>query len=122
MGFLFSKEEPAPAEMVQVVPETVVEKPQNRVLVIGGAYAGLSAVIHLLELANGGEHRPTSVPLPPVTGKPLQSSVQITMVDERDGFCKSRSDPVSYLIILHTIYSYTTINRSYYRIAARVGG
>ena len=122
MGFLFSKEEPTPAEMVQVVPEKLIEKPQNRVLVIGGAYAGLSAVIHLLELANGGEHRPTSVPLPPVTGKPLRSSVQITIVDERDGFCKSRSDPVSYLIILHATYSYTTTNRSHYRIAARVGG
>lgn len=125
MGFLFSKEEPATAEMVQVVPEKVDEKPQNRVLVIGGAYAGLSAVIHLLELANGGEHRPTSVTLPPVTGKPLRTSVQITMVDERDGFCKSCSDPVSYLIILHEIYeiySYTTKHRSYYRIAARVSG
>lgn len=93
MGFLFSKEEPAPAEMVQVVPEKAVEKPQNRVLVIGGAYAGLSAVIHLLELANGGEHRPTSITLPPVTGKPLRLPVQITMVDERDGFCKSRPIP-----------------------------
>lgn len=125
MGFLFSKEEPATAEMVQVVSEKVDEKPQNRVLVIGGAYAGLSAVIHLLELANGGEHRPTSVTLPPVTGKPLRTSVQITMVDERDGFCKYRSDPVSYLIILHEIYeiySYTTKHRSYYRIAARVSG
>lgn len=122
MGFLFSKEESAPAEMVQIVPENIAEKPQNRVLVIGGAYAGLSAVIHLLELANGGEHRPTSVPLPPVTGKPLRSSVQITMIDERDGFCKSRSSLVSYLIILHATYSYTTANRPHYRIAARVGG
>ncbi|KFY18694.1 hypothetical protein V493_08406 [Pseudogymnoascus sp. VKM F-4281 (FW-2241)] len=95
MGFLFSKEEPAPAEMVQVVPENVVEKPQNRVLVIGGAYAGLSAVIHLLELANGGEHRPTSITLPPITGKPLRTSVQITMVDERDGFYHTIGSPLA---------------------------
>ncbi|KFY65535.1 hypothetical protein V496_02478 [Pseudogymnoascus sp. VKM F-4515 (FW-2607)] len=95
MGFLFSKEEPATAEMVQVVPEKVDEKPQNRVLVIGGAYAGLSAVIHLLELANGGEHRPTSVTLPPVTGKPLRTSVQITMVDERDGFYHTIGSPLA---------------------------
>lgn len=105
MGFLFSKEEHTPAEMVQVGSETVFEKPQNRVLVIGGAYAGLSAVINLLELANGAEHRLTTVKLPPVTGKPLRSPVQITMVDERDGFCKSCSDPVSYLMILHASYS-----------------
>ncbi|OBT91746.2 hypothetical protein VE01_10205 [Pseudogymnoascus verrucosus] len=95
MGFLFSKEESTPAEMVQIVPENIAEKPQNRVLVIGGAYAGLSAVIHLLELANGGEHRPTSVPLPPVTGKPLRSSVQITMIDERDGFYHTIGSPLA---------------------------
>ncbi|KFY34951.1 hypothetical protein V494_06326 [Pseudogymnoascus sp. VKM F-4513 (FW-928)] len=95
MGFLFSKEEPTPAEMVQVVPEKTNEKPQNRVLVIGGAYAGLSAVINLLELANGAEHRPTSVTLPPITGKPLQSSVQITMVDERDGFYHTIGSPLA---------------------------
>ncbi|KFX87151.1 hypothetical protein V490_08500 [Pseudogymnoascus sp. VKM F-3557] len=95
MGFLFSKEEPAPAEMVQVIPEKAVEQPQNRVLVIGGAYAGLSAVIHLLELANGGEHRLTSVPLPPVKGIPLRTPVQITMVDERDGFYHTIGSPLA---------------------------
>lgn len=122
MGFLFSKEEPAPAEMVQVIPEKAVEQPRNRVLVIGGAYAGLSSVIHLLELANGGEHRLTSVPLPPVKGIPLRTPVQITMVDERDGFCKSRPALVSNLIILHESYAYTTKHRSHYRIAACIGG
>src|SRR5690349_9933626 len=89
MGFLFSKEKREPAEMIEIKHEKVIEKPQNRVLVIGGSYAGLSAVINLLALANGAQHRTTSAALPPVTGDPLQSPLQITLVEEKDGFCMS---------------------------------
>lgn len=90
MGFLFSKEKPAPAQMVQVAAApAAVEKPQNRVLVIGGAYAGLNSVVNLLNLASGADHRPSFVPLPPLTGDALRTPLEITLVDEKDGFCKS---------------------------------
>lgn len=63
------------------------------VLIAGGAYAGLSAALNLQDLCRGlpprcgeqpaeGEH--TSTPL---------LDVDITIVDERDGFCRS-----SYLV------------------------
>jgi hypothetical protein len=66
-------------------PEPEVE---NRILVVGGSYGGLSAVVNLLTLAYGGEHRPGIVTMPPLTGKPLKKGIRITMVDEKDGFCE----------------------------------
>ena len=61
-----------------------------KVLVIGGSYAGLGATLNLLDLCHGKPCR--------FTGKTdswepcEQIPVQITIVDERDGFCK---DPMS---------------------------
>lgn len=60
----------------------------TKVLVIGGAYAGLAASLNLLDLCAGRiarfstdpEAKPTS-PLP----------VEIKIVDERDGYCKLSS-------------------------------
>ena len=65
-----------------------IKKPRNRVLVIGGSYAGLSAVVNLLILAHGGAHAPSIVPFPELDGKPLESDVEITLVEEKDGWCK----------------------------------
>lgn len=57
-----------------------------KVLVIGGSYAGLGATLNLLDLCYGKPCR--------FTGKTESSEpqekipVQITIVDERDGFCE----------------------------------
>lgn len=91
MGFLFSKsesEKSAPA-MEQVSSGLVNEKkPKNRVLVVGGSYAGLSAIVNLLILAHGGAHAPSIVPFPEVDGSALNTDIEITLVEEKDGWCK----------------------------------
>lgn len=69
-----------------------IQAPSNgqphRILVVGGSYAGLMAAINLLRLAAGNPHLPSSVALPPIPQKQLQNGLKITIVDERDGFCK----------------------------------
>lgn len=56
-----------------------------RVLVIGGSYGGLAAALNLSDLARGRVIRFDSNPdsKPPSWKIPLQ----ITVVDERDGYC-----------------------------------
>lgn len=58
-----------------------------RVLIAGGSYAGLSSAVNLLDLCHGRSprmaqeayvHHPNHKHIP----------VDITIVDERDGFCK----------------------------------
>lgn len=62
--------------------------PPFRILVAGGSYAGLSAALNLLDLCGRRAPRcgePTKLdesnPVPDI-------SIDITIVDERDGFCK----------------------------------
>ena len=70
--------------------EDIPVSPHNetpfRVLVIGGSYAGLAAALNVLDLCNSRPCRFTGetesfVPSPGIP-------VKITIVDERDGFCK----------------------------------
>lgn len=58
---------------------------QYRVLIAGGCYAGLSAAINLLEKCD-------------TIDSPI--SVDVTIVDERDGYCMStKSSLLSFFII-----------------------
>jgi len=63
-----------------------------RVLIAGGSYAGISAAVNLLDLCHGKAARlaPDKVP----SEKAQQGvPVQITIVDERDGYCKCPKTP-----------------------------
>ena len=105
MGFLFSKQAPVSPEpslapaMVQISPAVPKlekkPKPTNRVLIIGGNYAGLCATVNLLQLAYGGAHAPSIVPFPELDGKPLDTDVEITLVDERDGWYHTIGSPLA---------------------------
>jgi len=59
-----------------------------RVLIIGGSYAGLSTALTLVDLSRGQIPRFSydREIAPPAHRIP----VQITVVDERDGYCKDR--------------------------------
>lgn len=62
--------------------------PTVRVLIAGGSYGGLAAALNLLDLGDGLVPR---MAFEPFTHHPDFPKVdfQITIVDERDGFCKS---------------------------------
>lgn len=60
-----------------------------KVLVLGGSYGGLGAALNLWDLCNGRSARFSAA-----QDKSLCSSkipVDITIVDERDGYCESNS-------------------------------
>ena len=61
------------------------EHPPTKVLVIGGSYAGLAATTTLLDLCRG-KTSTGSIPPDGVNIK-SRSPINITLVDERDGFC-----------------------------------
>ena len=70
--------------------------PPFRILVVGGSYAGLSAALNLQDLCNGQSPRCGSPPDKgdtPVT--PLPIAVEITVVDERDGFYHVIGSPLA---------------------------
>ena len=46
----------------------------HRILVVGCAYGGIAATVNLLELAKGAKSR---------------RGVEVTVIDERDGYCAS---------------------------------
>lgn len=59
----------------------------HRVLVVGCAYGGISAVVNLIDLAQG-KPRDMVYPGPDMSGKKSRNGVEITVIDERDGYCK----------------------------------
>ncbi|KAL5612612.1 hypothetical protein BROUX41_004293 [Berkeleyomyces rouxiae] len=70
-------------------------RPATRVLVVGGSYAGLSATVNLLDLTSGLQprtghseykHHPEAKTVP----------VDITIVDERDGFFHLIGGPLAF--------------------------
>lgn len=59
-----------------------------RVLILGGCYGGLSAAVNLLDLSQGYSPRMNSEPYTHHPNLPT-FNIEITIVDERDGYCKS---------------------------------
>lgn len=55
-----------------------------KVLILGGCYGGLSTALNLLDLAEGRAARQGSGVVP---GHDGQIPIEVTIVDERDGFC-----------------------------------
>jgi hypothetical protein len=59
----------------------------HRILITGGAYAGLSAVINLLNLSKGNANKPSHYPLPDLQKRLSRRGLSITVLDQRDGIC-----------------------------------
>lgn len=68
----------------------------HRVLVVGCAYGGISAVINLLEYSKG-KARPPVYPGPDFKGAKSSRGLEITVIDQRDGYCAS-SPPLTEAI------------------------
>lgn len=67
--------------------ESAIRKVPFKVLVIGGSYAGLAATVNLLDLCHGRPPRFNRDVLPDVAATGQKVPLQITIVDERDGYC-----------------------------------
>lgn len=61
-----------------------VAQSPTKILVIGGSYAGVAATVTLLDLCHGR----TSMKGVSPADKDAKVHYEITLVDERDGFCK----------------------------------
>ena len=71
---------------IQEVPLSQTPEP-TKVLVIGGAYAGLAGSLNLLDLCAGRLPRFNTDP----RAKPSEPlPVEIKIIDERDGYCEFR--------------------------------
>lgn len=57
-----------------------------RVLIIGGSYGGLAAALTLVDLSRGRVPRFSSNP--DANPSPYRVPIQITVADERDGYCR----------------------------------
>lgn len=62
-----------------------------KVLILGGSYAGLSAALDLIDLTEGRAARRGENDVPTHGGN---IPVDITIVDERDGYCMLLRDPL----------------------------
>lgn len=60
----------------------------HRVLIVGCAYGGISTVVNLLEYSQG-RARQSVYPGPDFKGARSRRGVEITVIDERDGYCAS---------------------------------
>lgn len=60
----------------------------HRVLIVGCAYGGISAAINLLDYSQG-KARQSVYPGPDFQGVRSRRGVEITVIDERDGYCAS---------------------------------
>lgn len=68
----------------------------TRILVVGGSYAGLSATVNLIDLGNHVNAR-YNYPNYTHDAEAPRTPVEITLVDERDGFCKFPSQSRDFL-------------------------
>jgi hypothetical protein len=60
----------------------------HRILIVGCAYGGISTVINLLEYSQG-KARQSVYPGPDFKGAKSNRGIEITVIDERDGYCAS---------------------------------
>lgn len=60
----------------------------HRVLIVGCAYGGISAVVNLLDYSHGKARTPV-YPGPDFKGLKSKKGIEITVIDERDGYCTS---------------------------------
>jgi hypothetical protein len=60
----------------------------HRVLVVGCAYGGISAIVNLMDLEKGNARQPV-YPGADFGGRKSRNGIDITVIDERDGYCTS---------------------------------
>ena len=75
-----------PTKNITMTASHPVDPAVTRVLVVGGSYAGLSATVNLLDLGNHANPR-FNYPNYKHDADAPRTPIEVTIVDERDGFC-----------------------------------
>ncbi|KAF2875382.1 hypothetical protein BDV95DRAFT_486598 [Massariosphaeria phaeospora] len=73
----------------------------HRILIVGCAYGGISAVVNLLEYAQG-KAKQIVYPGPDFKGLKSKNGIDITVIDERDGYFHSVGTPLAHVVPRHT--------------------
>ncbi|KAH8702910.1 hypothetical protein GQ44DRAFT_717185 [Phaeosphaeriaceae sp. PMI808] len=73
----------------------------HRVLIVGCAYGGISTVLNLLEYSRG-KARQSVYPGPDFKGMKSGRGVEITVIDERDGYFHSVGAPLAHVTSKYT--------------------
>jgi hypothetical protein len=75
---------PKPIILIAAMPG-LEEQPPFKVLIVGGSYSGLAATLNLIDLCHGRKCRFNLDENEKGPGHTIP--VQVTIVDERDGYC-----------------------------------
>ncbi|CAN9169052.1 unnamed protein product [Alternaria alternata] len=75
----------------------------HRVLIVGCAYGGISAAINLLDYSQG-KARQSVYPGPDFQGVRSRRGVEITVIDERDGYFHSVGAPLAHVTPKYTTH------------------
>ncbi|KAF2187319.1 FAD/NAD(P)-binding domain-containing protein [Zopfia rhizophila CBS 207.26] len=82
----------------------------HRILIIGAAYGGVSALLNLLDLSDGNG-RQSAYPVPELKGLKSKNGIEITVIDERDGFFHSVGAPLAHVTKTYTPTMWKRYNR-----------
>ncbi|CAI6337256.1 unnamed protein product [Periconia digitata] len=83
---------------------------KHRVLVVGCAYGGVTAVVNLLDLEKG-QARQSVYPGAEFGGKRCRRGIDITVIDQRDGYFHSVGAPLAHVAPSHTTKMWKRFSR-----------
>ncbi|KAF1961882.1 FAD/NAD(P)-binding domain-containing protein [Byssothecium circinans] len=84
--------------------------PRQKILVVGCAYGGITAVLNLLDLEKG-KPRQAVYPGADVSGRRLKGGLEVTVIDERDGYFHSVGAPLAHVTPKHTSLMWRRFSR-----------
>jgi len=73
--------------MPSASPSDLSEHQPWRILIVGAAYGGMTALLHFIDLCNGKQRPDHRADVPRFVGAVPVRGVDVTVLDERDGFC-----------------------------------
>ncbi|KAF2686322.1 apoptosis inducing factor [Lentithecium fluviatile CBS 122367] len=82
----------------------------HRVLIVGCAYGGISAIVNLLDLERGKARQPV-YPGAEFGGRKSRDGIEITVIDERDGYFHSVGAPLAHVAPKHTSLMWKRFNQ-----------
>ncbi|KAF2634441.1 FAD/NAD(P)-binding domain-containing protein [Massarina eburnea CBS 473.64] len=84
--------------------------PRHRVLVVGCAYGGVTAVVNLLDMERG-KARQAIYPGADLGGRRCKGGLEVTVIDERDGYFHSVGAPLAHVAPKHTSLMWRRFSR-----------